>query len=185
MIVVLNINLSKLIRLLFPIHTHMNISISILSRELYICSFKHHSSLKTPDECFTDITTIMELKCSENEITKLSITYTSLGELFEAQIDKDEKFFDYLDLMYDTDTLLFENLHTKFIINVLNNIRLSLSCNLTSLLKIGCIALIGNKLNGIQINKKYPSPFSKTFLLSMIEEQKQEQELSTTFYNFL
>lgn len=149
-------------------------SVCKMSQELYVYAFKSQSSLKTPDECFMDITFSMELKCTEDEITKLSITYTSLGELFETQLDENghETFFNYLDLVYNTDTVLFENLHMKFIINVLSEMRSNTSCNLIGLMKVGCIALLGNNLNRIQLNRKFPSPFSKTFLLGMIEEQQ-------------
>lgn len=145
-----------------------------MSQELYVCAFKTQASLKTPDECFTDMTSDMDLECTEDEITKLSLTYTSLGELFETQLDKNgyETFFNYFDLIYSTDTILFENLHIKFIINVLNEIRSNVSYNLLGLMKVGCIALLGDNLNKIQINRKFPSPFSKTFLLGMIEEQE-------------
>lgn len=145
-----------------------------MSQELYVCAFKIQSSSKTPDECFTDITYGMDLECTEDEITKLSVTYTSLGELFETQLDEigHETFFNHFDLIYDTDMTLFENLHIKFIINVLSEIRSNDSYNLTGLMKVGCIALLGDNLNRIQINRKFPSPFSRTFLLGMIEEQE-------------
>lgn len=144
-----------------------------LYQELYECSFKRESE-KITDECFLEITLNMKLFCTEDEITKLSLTYTSLGELFETKLDDNgyENFFNYLDSVYTTDTKLFTNLHIKFIKDVLNEIRENQNSNLTHLMKIGCMALLGNKLKTISINKKFPSPFSKAFLISMIEEQE-------------
>jgi hypothetical protein len=142
--------------------------------ELYTCSFKQKSFSKTPDECFKDITTQMGLNCTDDEITKLGMTYTSLGEFFESHLDDDgnETFFNYFDLICETDMILFENLHVKFIINVLSEMQNKPAYNLLHLIKIGCMALLGDNLARININKKYPSPFSKIFLLGMIEEQE-------------
>lgn len=141
-----------------------------MSQELYMCSFKNEFSNKTPDECFKIITEFMELKCTEDEITKLSITYTSLGELFEIQLYKnsDKNLFNYIDLIYKTDTTLFEKKHKKFIFSVLNNMRNSTSCDFTSFMKIGFIAIIGDKLNINEINKNSLSTFHKNILSDFI-----------------
>lgn len=136
--------------------------------ELYLNAFKNeHRNL---DEIFIEILQSMCITYNPFDVTLLSIVYTSLGELFESKFNDTETFFDYFDLMRNKNKELFQKNHIKFILNITNEIK-KLKYDSQHFLKIGCMSLVGDQLKCIDINKKFPPPFSKTLLRSMMEEQ--------------
>lgn len=154
-------------------------TIFVLCEELYVCSFKQNffkSESRSPNEVVEDITLELNLNCSEDEITKLTATYTSLGEFFETQLDDfgNESFFNYFDLILSSDKNMFELLHRNFFTNVLENMRHhDKTCyKLEHFMKIGCVALLGDRLLKININKKFPEPFSQIVLVDILEKQE-------------
>lgn len=143
-----------------------------LFKDLYVCTFYANEHNKTTDECLSDISDEMKLNCTEDEITKLSFTYNSLYSLFFTELNekKDSNFLNFFNSLYNHNPSLFDQLHKNCILNVLVKIRTNENARLNCLIKIATISLLGENIKKININKKFPQPFSKTFLLSIIDE---------------
>jgi hypothetical protein len=131
---------------------------------LYTCSFKNAFMLDTTNanECMINLVHDLEIECNDSEIIKLTFTYTSLGELFETSLDKNkqENFFNYLDVIMETDRELFLNIHIQFINTILGMIRNKNEISLDKLMIAGCVELLGEILNIIQWNSNFPDPFT-------------------------
>ena len=131
---------------------------------LYICSFKNAFMLDTKNagECMINLVNDLKIECTEQEVIKLTFAYTSLGELFETSLDenKQENFFNYLDVVMETDTNLFLNIHVEFINKLLSMIRQQNDISLDKLMIVGCVELLGEILDMVQWNSNFPHLFT-------------------------
>jgi hypothetical protein len=131
---------------------------------LYMYSFKNAFILNTKNagECMINLVNNLKIDCTEQEVIKLTFAYTSLGELFETSLDenKQENFFNYLDVVMETDKNLFFNIHVKFINTILSMIRQKNDISLDKLIIVGCVKLLGEILDIVQWNSNFPDLFT-------------------------